>query len=255
MQSGNPEAAAHIVAAAAGHASQISMASNPAVREGKVAEALAVKRAVLPLEVQGEVNKQLALARISPDAFAPVQDRASRQAAITNYEKDSKEYADKVGAAQQLQDFVAAAQSGNKAAPGLIPITAVRGLVNRVNRQELESVSGSAGSILDRIEGKIGSLKEGQPIPPDVLKDLSSIGKTMASAARRAYEYKVQVTNKTYGSKATPIDLKEFGKSAEGGPTPQVKALLSEPKVAPGIHTLSDGSKWMKAQDGTITAQ
>jgi hypothetical protein len=34
-----------------------------------------------------------------------------------------------------------------------------------------------------------------------------------------------------------------------------VKSVLGAATVKPGIHTLSDGSKWMKAPDGTITRQ
>jgi hypothetical protein len=36
---------------------------------------------------------------------------------------------------------------------------------------------------------------------------------------------------------------------------PAVSSLLSAASVKPGLHTLSDGSKWMKAADGTITKQ
>lgn len=35
---------------------------------------------------------------------------------------------------------------------------------------------------------------------------------------------------------------------------PAVKALLSAGTVAPGVHTLSDGSKWVKNSDGTIVS-
>lgn len=158
-------------------------------------------------QVNAEVQKQVQLAKLSPDAFGGIADTRSRTAAQTQYEKDSKDYADKIGAAKQLQDFVAAAQSGNKAAPGLIGIAELRQLVNRVNRQELEAVSGSAGSAYDRLQGMLGKLTEGQPIPPAVLKDIASISRTTEQAARRTYEYKVNVTNQTYGAKAKPIDL------------------------------------------------
>ncbi len=224
MQSGNIEGAAHIVAAAAGHAAKIAEATNPIIRQGKAAEAAAVENATLPgkvataaaieratgpIRTANEVQKQIEIAKNSPDAFAPVVDPRSRMQAIGNYEKDSKEYADKVADAQRLKDFIAAAQSGNKAAPGLIPMSEVRMLVNRVNRQELQGVSSAAGSAKDRVEGFLGKWTEGQPIPPAILKDTAAIADTMAAAARRTYEYKVQVTNNTYGSKAKPIDFQQ----------------------------------------------
>ena len=44
------------------------------------------------------------------------------------------------------------------------------------------------------------------------------------------------------------------GAPKTSGPVPDaVKALLGPPNVKAGIHTLSDGSKWMKAADGTVT--
>ena len=100
-----------------------------------------------------------------------------------------------------------AAQSGNKAAPGLIPIAEVRQLVNRLNRHELQSVSSSAGSAYDRLQGFLGKYTEGQPIPPQVLSDTKAISQIMQQAARRTYEYKVQLNRQIYGSKAQPVDL------------------------------------------------
>ena len=38
-----------------------------------------------------------------------------------------------------------------------------------------------------------------------------------------------------------------------GAVSADVKKLLSDPKIGPGIHTLSNGMKFMKATDGTIT--
>ncbi|MCU1340140.1 MAG: hypothetical protein JWO19_5721 [Bryobacterales bacterium] len=136
---------------------------------------------------------------------------------MSNYEKDSKEYATKVSAARQLKDFVSAAQPGNKAAPGLIPMSEVRTLVNRVIREELEAVSSGAGSAWDRLQGKIGSLTEGQPIPPEVLKDINTITGVMENVARRNYEYNVKITNQTYGSKAQPIDLPQTSADTKTG--------------------------------------
>jgi hypothetical protein len=239
------------------HESTVAAATDPAIQAQKVREATAIASATAPIHAQAQVNAEVNRAKNSPEAFGSIINPRERAAAQTNYEKDSKEYADKVSAARQLQDFVAAAQSGNKAAPGMIPIQEVKQLLNRVNRQELESVSSAAGSLWDRIQGKVGGLTEGQSIPPDVLNDINSLAGTMENAARRGYEFKVNVTNQTYGSKAKPIQLgapAPAGGQAASAPVPaNVAAALKN--AGPGIHTLSNGTKWMKDASGKITPQ
>lgn len=207
-----PENAVKAVEPFATRAAEIDKETNPAI--------LGARRAS---EIQTRVGTQQALAATAGPAFSNIADAAARGRAETAYQKDSEEYADKVGAARQLRDFVAAAQSGNKAAPGLVPISEVRQLVNRVNRQELQSVSSSAGSAWDRIQGKIGSLTEGQPIPPDILHDIGVISGVMENAARRTYTNKVAVTNNTFGSKAQPVTLPETPATAPMAPTPAVQ--------------------------------
>lgn len=53
---------------------------------------------------------------------------------------------------------------------------------------------------------------------------------------------------------SAPANLRGAGGAAAVVPA-NVKAVLSSSGVGPGVHTLSDGSKWMKAADGTITKQ
>lgn len=207
---GNPQGAAEHVAAIAGQlrGNDLAIAKdlNPDIRNAAVQDAARKAAAEVPAHVQAQVQAQLAIAKLSPDSFASITNPQARTAAMANFEKDSKDYAQKIAASQQLQDYVKAAQSGNKAAPGLIPLTELRGVVNRVNRNELDQVSGG-GSLLDKVQGKLNGLTEGQPIPPDLLKDVSSLSQKTEEAARRGYEYNVQINNKTYGGNVKPIDL------------------------------------------------
>ena len=185
--------------------------TNPDVLKARTDQAVATEKALSPLRVaqavSTEVQKQVALAKVAPGGFDAILDPRARAAAQQTYEKDSKEYGEKLAAGQQLQAFVRAAQSGNKAAPGLIPIAELRTIVNRVNSQELRGVSTAAGSALDRLEGKWGSLTAGEPIPPAMLKDIATIAAEQVKVARQTYENKVQINNKTFGGKVTPIDL------------------------------------------------
>ena len=205
-----PDAALKVVTEAAQHAAAIGKAVNPAIQNAEVQRAVRTKAATIPLEIKADVDKQIALSKLAPESFASIPDPRSRAAAESDYGKDTKEAADKVASAAQLQDFVAAAQSGNKAAPGLIPMSEVRQLVNRVNRQELEGVSKGAGNAVDRFEGFIKGYTEGQPIPPAVLKDIATISGVMQNAAIRAYNMKVDINNKTHGGSVKPIDFSQY---------------------------------------------
>ena len=216
--------------------------------------AAATEAATGPGKIQQAVAVEKAKAGLSSDAFASVVDATERHKAEASYESASKEAGDKIAAARQTQDLIAAAQGGNKAAPGLIPLATVRSFVNRVNAQELQAVSGAAGSAMDRIQGWINKATEGQPIPPDILRDLSTIANIQKDAAKRAYKFKVDVLNKTYGSKVQPMELEsESAPAASAAAVPaNVKAALAN--VGPGIYTLKNGTKWMKDASGNITS-
>lgn len=251
MQTGGPDAAQKIVEAAAAHAGEISKDLNPAIRQAHVQQAVDTETATAPIKVNEQVQTEIEKAKRAPGAFSSVLDPAARTKAIADFQKSSDEYADKMGAAKQLQDFVSAAQSGNKVAPGLIPIAEVKQLLNRVNRNELQSVSSSAGSAYDRLQGFFNKWTDGQPIPPAVLRDTATIANVMANAAQRTYQNKVAINRQVYGSKAQPVTLPGSQTSA-AVPAAVASALKS---VGPGIHTLSDGSVWMKAADGSISKQ
>ena len=199
MSVGNLDGAAQIVATAAAHAAALS----PATTAQKIREAVGVESATAPIKVATEVAKQKALAASSPEMFAGITDPVSRRAAQTDYQKLTQDYYEKAQTGQQLKDFIAAAQSGNKAAPGLIPLSELRTVVNRVNRQELEAVSGG-GSTLDKVQGWFQGKTEGQPIPPDILAGIGQIADIESRNARSSYENKVGALGSTYGGGVRP---------------------------------------------------
>lgn len=202
---------------------RIEEQTNPAVRQAKIAD-----------DVSRAVQTQKAIAAMTPDALAAVTNPQLRQQASTNFEKASNDYADKVGAARQLGDLIDQAQSGNKAAPGIIPIATVRGYLNRVNSQELRSVSDSSGNAYDRVQGFLDKYTEGQPIPPAVLKDLKTIATGMETAASRTYNFKVQVNNRTTGSKFQPITL-------EDASAPAARPRTAKPAYTKGQSVMYQG--------------
>ena len=256
MSVGNLDGAAQIVATAAGHAASLS----PATTAQKVREAVQVESATAPIKIANEVAKQKALAASSPEMFAGIADPVSRRAAQTDYQKLTQDYYEKAQTGQQLQDFITAAKSGNKAAPGLIPLSELRTVVNRVNRQELEAVSDNAGSVYDKVQGWFKGKTEGQPIPSDILSGMEQIANIETRNARSGYENKVNALASTYGGGVRPaappntVSAATAPAGAASAAVPaNVKAALAN--TSPGIHKLSDGSKWMKAADGTVTPQ
>lgn len=156
----------------------------------EVATAGQKANAEIPAHVAGAVQTQQALAKLSPDAFSPIADTTSRHEAMNEYDKTAKEYSDKIGQTQTLLDTIDAAQKGNKSAPGVIPIEQVRSVLSsgRVNSRELAAVSSGAGSLMDRIEGGIGKIAAGEPIPPDILRDTATLATIQQQAAKRSYQ-------------------------------------------------------------------
>ena len=105
--------------------------------------------------------------------------------------------------AGSLSDFVKAAQSGNKVAAEAIPlegalsITTAQG-VHRINRNEIDQVAG-AGSLFDRIMGRVGKWTAGQPIPADVEKDFSDLAAILKKGAYQTYKDAHTSAVKRYG--------------------------------------------------------
>lgn len=172
----------------------------------EIAKSVATAKALAPIEVQRAVDQQIALAKQSPDAFAGIFDPTARHKAENDYDAASKEYAGKVATARQLTDLITAAQNGNKAAPGVIPLQELRGFVNRVNSTELKAVGSGAGSSLDKIEGWLKGAAEGQPIPSDILAATKDLAALQEKAAKRGYDFNLQIIRQK-GAKVQPIEL------------------------------------------------
>jgi len=63
------------------------------------------------------------------------------------------------------------------------------------------------------------------------------------------------VDRQRFGGKMRPSSMRSGPgfTSTDSEVPPEVKSLLAAPGVKPGIHTLSDGSKYVKDADGTIS--
>ena len=136
-------------------ADQVNAPGKAAATEGATA-GIKVRTSVAE-KVQGEQ----ALAALAPPEVRGIIDTPTRNKVVTDRIAAEKDHAKATGEAQQLADYVKAAASGNQAAAANVPIAALRSIVNRVNRQELEAQGGQSWA--RRIEDYAAKGVEGHP--------------------------------------------------------------------------------------------
>lgn len=95
-------------------------------------------------------------------------------------------------------------------------------------------------SLMHALEQSSGNVKMNADMLEGALRGAEGAAKdTLENADRQRF-----------GGKARPPEARGLQPTSV---SPEVRTLLSDPKVTPGIHTLSNGTKFMKAADGTIT--
>lgn len=124
-------------------------------------------------------------------------------------EKVELPYLDAVEKAETMRSVIAAAKSGNQEAAALTPLLATLGVttaegVKRINMAEIATVSG-AGSLLERIKGKIGKVVSGQPLAADLQDDIVKLADLLENSARKKYEQGFQTITSRYGLKDESI--------------------------------------------------
>lgn len=117
-------------------------------------------------------------------------------------EKVEQPYQTALASAQTLRDAVAAARNGNKVAASLqsleTTMAAIRAQgLNRINTAEI-GVTANAGDIWDRMAGRLGALSSGQPIPPDIQKDMEQFAGILEKAAYKKYSDAFDSTTTRY---------------------------------------------------------
>lgn len=172
----------------------------------------------VPGEVAARVQAEQTLAKLSGDAFAGIMDPAERRRAQDDYTKIYMDAGDKVNASRQLRDTIDLARGGNKAAPGVIPIETVRSYLNqRVNAQELKSVSSAAGNWLDQVQGWLDKAVKGQSMPPQILNALDQLAEANEKAALNGADLKRKVLNQTKHSNAPAVPFDPYTRPSEAG--------------------------------------
>lgn len=144
-----------------------------------------------------------------------------RTQATSNANKANDEYLKTMANADQMQSFIDMARAGNKAAGSNLPMVGVETLnaingIKRIPREQVAQYQG-AGNLFDTIQGKLGKLTTGQPIPADVLQDIENMHRLLRQNAQQAYQTKLDGINQTYHSNFQPV---KSGSSV--APVPQV---------------------------------
>lgn len=140
-----------------------------------------------------------------------------------------------------ILDVVNAAKSGNQMAGNVqsllatFGVTTIEGL-NRVNMPEIQTVAG-AGSLLNRIRGRLSGLTSGQPLTPELQKDLTQLAGIMRKGAYNEYKSRFHSTVKRYGLDDEEIqpepkdDESETSEDSSAGGVPAVGSTFNGGKV------------------------
>jgi hypothetical protein len=124
-------------------------------------------------------------------------------------QKVGDEYLKAQEAADQMQSLIELTRTGNKAAGSNLPLIGVETLnaingIKRINKDEIKQYGG-AGSLYDKIVGKLEGAAIGQPIPADVLKDIETMHNTLRQGAESSYKTRLQGINDNYKSNFQPV--------------------------------------------------
>jgi hypothetical protein len=190
-----------VIAARVNQAKQEAIATAPTKIATSIAEAKAIRAGDNP-----------AVAGVAPASVAKVQSDAIK---LDNDALTAKRATETLGKILDLYD------KGNKAAGANLPLVGVETLnaingIKRINGAEI-SQYGTAGSLLDRIQGKIGSLAVGKPIPQDVVNDIRELHQQIAEGSYQQYTAGLNSLNQRTGSKFVPtVDAPNIRKPAAG---------------------------------------
>ncbi len=146
---------------------------------------------------------------------------AQRNGALSAAQKAADEFTKAMESTANVQTFIDMAKKGNKAAGSNLPIMGAESIqalngIRRINRTEIEQYQG-AGSLLDKINGRIGKLISGQPIPADVMKDIEALHKAISGNAAANYSAKLDGINQNFHSNFKPVKGTEAAQPATSG--------------------------------------
>jgi hypothetical protein len=218
-------------------AAEIAKETNPRVLAARTQQAVDTAKAL-------RAGDNPALAGVPPAAVAPATSAAT---------KLDMDYAKAKASADSIETVLNMAGAGNKAAGanaslvGVGAVNAVNG-IKRINSAEIAQY-GTAGSLLDKIQGKLQGWTEGQPIPKDVLDDMRALHQALRSSSYQQYTDGLNSINQRYGSKFGPTaPAPATPKNAPGTAAPPAGAKVQRNSATGQIRWSTDGGKTWQMQ-------
>jgi len=167
---------------------------------------------------------------------------------------------------------ISASQNGNQLASNLEPVMAALGVssfagVHRINDTEVQNAGPEVGSLYRRFNALLDKAGEGS-LPPDTLNDaanlIDALVKARYTSALRATQlvagnYRIDPNTLTVTDMGgNPVTLSEATQTLaakQKGNASRIPSAVQNALsgVGAGVHTLSDGSVWIKNSDGSVT--
>lgn len=186
VSKGDIESAQKALTAAANQIGEISKETDPRVIGAHISQAVGTAKATEGIDIDKAVKTHLAIAKLSPDAFAGIGNTTSQNAAMNEADKIYKEYTDKSSTNQMFIDTLNGART-NPALAATLPMQEVKQFFGRANQQELKSVSSGVGSLLQRADTYFAKGATGTP-PDWLINDTLELAKIQQKAARRNFD-------------------------------------------------------------------
>lgn len=169
--------------------------------------AAAIERATGPYKIQQQLATAKTLRAGDNPAVAGVAP-AGIAAAQTQATKLDQDYIKAKSATDAMGALLDLAEKGNKAAGVNVPLVGVETLnaingIKRINSAEI-SQYGNAGSLLDEVQGKLGKLTKGKPMPQDIIDDVRELHQTLGQQGYQNYTNGLSSLNDRTGAKFQP---------------------------------------------------
>jgi hypothetical protein len=206
------------------------------------------EKKLIPIRETAALNAAKARSEADNPALAGVPPALASKA-VTDANKLDQDYVKAREATEAMGKLLDLADKGNTAAGANIPMVGVGAAnaingIKRINSAEIAQY-GTAGSLLQKIQGKLEGWTEGQPIPASVRDDIRELHQQLGEGAYRQYTSGLASLNQRTGAKFQP--------TAEAPNIRKAPATYSMTATNPQGHKIGsndNGKTWFDTQTG-----
>lgn len=235
----SPEEQTALREAAAHHAAEIAIKTNPTVLKSESDQKVAEQAALKP----GEVSKALAIeTATNPLKLQQARAVAGATAGTREALTLDQDYVKKAAATEALGRVLDLTDQGNKAAGSALPTVSAMTLnelngLKRLTRNEVQGIGGEgAGNIYDRVLGFFDKAVPGvSKIPQNIRDDMRSLQQSLGDNAYQQYQTSLDSLSKRTGVQYQPTVQAPNIRGGKVFPSDQVHAYAS-------AHNVDDAS-------------